>query len=151
MKNMVISGMFLIVFILAPTMASGQNMPSGKWWHIPRVVERLNLSEAQVKQLDQAFRKSRLNLIQLKSDVEREQFELETLIENRILDEDATLEQYKKLEKTRVKLGVERFRFFLKIRKIVGYEKFQELMAFKKLRQQRQRALRNRERSDIGK
>jgi Spy/CpxP family protein refolding chaperone len=132
-------------------MASGQNMPSGKWWHIPRVVKRLNLSQAQIEQLDQAFRKSRLNLIQLKSDVEREQFELEILIENRTLDEGAALEQYKKLEQARVKLGVERFRFFLKIRKIVGYERFQELMAFKKMRQQRQSALRNRELSDIGK
>jgi Spy/CpxP family protein refolding chaperone len=151
MKNMAISGMFLIAFILAPTLASGQNMPSGKWWHLPRVVKRLNLSEAQIKQLDQAFRKSRLNLIQLKSDVEREQFELETLVENRALDEDAALGQYKKLEQARVKLGVERFQFFLKIRTIVGYEGFQELMAFKKIREQRQRALRNRELSDIGK
>lgn len=151
MKYMALSRMILIGFILAPIMAFGQDMPSGKWWHMPRVVERLNLAEAQITQLDKAFYKSRLNLIRLKSDLEREQFELETRLENKTLDENAALEQYKRLEQARVKLGVERFRFLLKIREIVGFERFRELMTFKKMRQQRQRALRNRKFSDIAK
>jgi Spy/CpxP family protein refolding chaperone len=151
MKRMALSNMILIAFILAPITAFGKDMPSGKWWHIPRVVKQLNLDEAQIAQLDDAFYKSRLNLIQLKADLEREQIELERLIENKTLDENAALEQYKKLEQARVKLGIERFRFILKIRKIVGYERFQELMAFKRFRQQRQRGPQNKDRSRFGK
>lgn len=148
MKYMALGRMILIGFILAPIMAFGQDMPSGKWWHMPRVVKRLNLADSQITQLDEAFYQSRLNLIRLKSDLEIEQFELETRLENEILDENTALEQYQRLEKARVKLGVERFRFLLKIREIVGFERFRELIAFKKMRQQRQRALRNRALSD---
>ena len=66
-------------------------------------------------------------------------------------DGSETLEQYKRLEQARVKLGIERFHFLLKIREIVGFEGFQKLMAFKKMRQQRRHGLKNRELSDIGK
>lgn len=151
MKYMALSRMILIGFMLAPIMAFGQDVPSGKWWHMPRVVKNLNLAESQIKQLDEAFYTSRLNLIRLKSDLEREQFELETLIENKSLNENAALEQYKKLEQARVKLGIERFRFVLSIRKIVGYQRFQELMAFKRLRQQRQRGAQGKGLSQFGK
>jgi Spy/CpxP family protein refolding chaperone len=151
MKYMVFSRMILIGFILAPIMAFGQQAPSGKWWHVPLVVKRLNLAESQITQLDEAFYKSRLNLIRLKSDLEREQFKLETQIENKTLDENAALEQYHRLENARVKLGAERFRFLLKIREIVGFDRFQKLMAFKKMREQKQRGLRNSKPSDIGK
>jgi Spy/CpxP family protein refolding chaperone len=132
-------GILMMLFILPPSLALSQDMPHGKWWHIPRVVKELNLTDAEIEQLDEAFYKSRLNLIQLKSNVEREQFELENLIDKKTLNEDASLEQYKKVEKARFKLGNERFRFFVNIRKIVGYERFRELMALKKLRQQKRR------------
>ena len=147
MLKKAIIAMLLIFFILPPTIAFSQDMPHGKWWRFQRVAKRLNLTDNETQQLDEAFHKSRLNLIKLKSDVEREQFELETLIEEKTLNEDAALGQYKRLEKARVKLGTERFRFFVEIRKIVGYERFQELMAFKKLRQQKQRNLRNKDNS----
>lgn len=146
MLNRILSGIFLMLFILPTTVVLGQEMPSGKWWHIPRVVKRLNLSDAEIEQLDEAFRKSRLNLITLKSDLEKEQFELQNLFDKKTLNEDAAMEQYENLEKARVKLGTERFRFFIKIRKIIGYERFQELMAFKKLLRQRQHNIRNRDR-----
>jgi Spy/CpxP family protein refolding chaperone len=151
MKRIAISPIILMAFILAPIAALGQDMPAGKWWHMPLVVKKLNLAEPQIAQLDEAFYKSRLNLIRLKSDLEREQFELETLIENKSLNENAALEQYKKLEQARVKLGIERFRFVLSIRKIVGYQRFQELMAFKRLRQQRQRGAQGKGLSQFGK
>jgi Spy/CpxP family protein refolding chaperone len=151
MKHTALGRMIFIGFILVPIMAFGQDVPPGKWWHIPRVVKKLNLAETQVTQLDKAFYQSRLNLIQLKSDLEREQFELENRLENKTLDEKAALEQYNRLEQARSKLGLERFRFLLKIREIVGVEGFQELMSFKTMFQQRRRALRNREHPNIGK
>ena len=150
LRNTLRAIVVLIVFCL-PAVAMSQDMPAGKWWHMPLVVKKLNLAEPQIAQLDEAFYKSRLNLIRLKSDLEREQFELETLIENKSLNENAALEQYKKLEQARVKLGIERFRFVLSIRKIVGYQRFQELMAFKRLRQQRQRGAQGKGLSQFGK
>ena len=99
-----------------------------------RVAERLNLSPEEINQLDTAFIDSRKKMIELKGRMEIEQLELETLIENPALDEPAAMNQYQKLEKARMDLGMERFRFLISVRKIIGYEKFQELMEMKKNR-----------------
>lgn len=78
-----------------------KNAHLGKWWHNPRVSEQLNLSEEEKSKLDKIFVESRRKLIDLKSSVEREQFELENLLESEVLDEAAVMEQFKRLEKAR--------------------------------------------------
>jgi hypothetical protein len=50
------------------------------------------------------------------------------------MDEPAIRQQYQRLEQARVKLGTERFRFLLIIRKTVGSERFEDLMRLKKMR-----------------
>ena len=137
MLNKITPALFIIFILLFSTIAHSQDMLSGKWWNRPGVVKRINLNEDQIAQLDQAFKKSRLNLIKLKSLVEQEQFKLEIIVEDKNLDETAALEQYKRLEKTKVDLGIERFSFFMEVRKIVGYDTFMKLMAFRKARQQK--------------
>jgi Spy/CpxP family protein refolding chaperone len=124
----------LILVSSGHAFSAGVTAPVGKWWRNQRVIQSLNLSREEIDKLDAAFRRSRKKLIELKSRVEIEQFELETLIENRTLNESALLSQYQKLEKARTALGTERFRFLIKVRKIIGYEKFQQLVMLKKKR-----------------
>ncbi len=109
----------------------------GRWWRIPRLVERLHLTPSQTERLDKAFHQARLNMIRLKSKVEAAQFELESLMEAEDFDEDAAMAQYRKLEQARTELGMERFRFLVQVRKIVGHEAFQELMQIKRARRRR--------------
>ncbi len=109
----------------------------GRWWRIPRLVERLNLTSSQVESLEKSFHRARLNMIKLKSRVEAEQFELESMLEAENFEEAAAMAQYRKLEKARTELGVERFRFLVDVRKILGRKAFQELMQIKRLREQR--------------
>ena len=102
--------------------------------------KELNLSEAEKSRLDQEFVDSRRNLIELKSSVERERFELENLLEKEPLNEAAVMEQFKKLEKARASLSSERFSFLIKARKILGLERFQRIkMFYGKLRHQKMR------------
>ncbi len=112
----------------------------GRWWRIPRLVERLKLTPSQVERLDKAFHRTRLNMIKLKSKVEAEQFELESLMESKDFNQAAAMERYRKLEKARTELGIERFRFLIEVRKILGHEAFQELMQIKRDRPQRKAA-----------
>ena len=76
---------------------------------------------------------SRRKLIDLKRDVEKERFELETLLERQQLDEDAVKKQHKRLEKTRINLSDERFKLIMQSRKILGNERFQELKVHMKM------------------
>jgi Spy/CpxP family protein refolding chaperone len=140
MLNKVLSGMLLLILVTSPSIAVAQDLPSGKWWHNPRMSKELNLSEAEKSRLDQEFVNSRRKLIELKSSVERERFELENLLEKEALNEAAVMEQFKKLEKARASLSSERFSFLIKARKILGLERFQRIkMFYGKLRHQKMR------------
>lgn len=140
MLNKAWRGMLLLILVASPNIAAGQDLPSGKWWHNPKVSKQLNLSEAEKSRLDQEFVDSRRKLIELKSSVEKEQFELENLLEREALNEAAMMEQFKKLEKARAGLSSERFSFLVQVRKILGLERFQRLkMFYGKLRHQKVR------------
>jgi Spy/CpxP family protein refolding chaperone len=129
MLNKVLSWTLLLL-LSSPAIAIGQDLPSGKWWHNPRVSQQLNLNETEKSKLDKEFVDSRRRLIELKSSVEREQFELENLLESEALDEAAVMEQFKKLEKARASLSSERFNFLIQVRKILGLDRFQRIKMF---------------------
>ena len=140
MLNKVLSTTLLLILMTSPTMALGQDLPSGKWWHNPRLSKQLNLNEAEKSRLHKEFVDSRRKLIELKSSVEREQFELENLLESKALNEAAVTEQFKKLEKARASLASEQFNFVMQARKVLGHERFQRIkMFYGKLRHQRMR------------
>jgi Spy/CpxP family protein refolding chaperone len=129
MLNKVLSWTLLLL-LSSPAIAIGQDLPFGKWWRDPRVCQQLDLNETEKSKLDQEFVDSRRRLIELKSSVEREQFELENLLESEALDEAAVMEQFKKLEKARASLSSERFNFLIQVRKILGLDRFQRIKMF---------------------
>ena len=73
-------GILLIFMINLPGLAAGQDVPSGKWWYNKKVAKNLNLTQKEIRQLDQLYVDSHRELIKLKNAVEREQFELDTLL-----------------------------------------------------------------------
>jgi Spy/CpxP family protein refolding chaperone len=112
-----------------PVNGFGQEVPAGKWWHNPGVVQELNLSKNDRKQLDRLYADSRRRLIELKNDVEKEQFELDQLMSSRQADDQAVRKQFQRLEQARGDLANERFRFVMKVRDILGQERFEQLKA----------------------
>ena len=127
-------GLFLMLSLCFTTVAPAQNLNSTRWWRDPAIIERFQLTNPEIRRLRQAFTDSRRKMIRLKSRLEAEQFELQTLSESREFDEEALLAQHRKLEKARSDLAEERFKFFLQVRKIVGYDRFLELMDMQKER-----------------
>lgn len=127
MVKQCVAGVILIVALTWAPSAVGQSMPSGKWWKDPGIAKELNLTSQDVKALDELFIKSRRRMIDLKNQVEKEQFEYQTLIESKQLDEKAVNRQLRKLEKARSDLNAERSRFVLGVRKILGRDRFQRL------------------------
>ncbi len=115
----------LVLFAAA---AIAQDAPSGRWWNSPRVTKQLNLTSGEKQRLEEAYRKSRRKLIQKKSRVESEQFELENLMGQRKINEKAIRAQNRKLEKARSDLADEKFSFVIEVRKIIGHDRFQKLV-----------------------
>jgi Spy/CpxP family protein refolding chaperone len=128
-------GILLILMINLPGLATGQNVPSGKWWYNQKVVQNLNLTQKEIRQLDQAWVDSQRKLIKLKNEVEREQFELDTLLGEKTVDDAKVRKQFKQLESARTDLADERLGFVIRVREIIGAERFQQLKtSYKKWR-----------------
>ncbi|MCD6571566.1 MAG: periplasmic heavy metal sensor [Deltaproteobacteria bacterium] len=127
LNKSILIGITILIWVISPAISFAEKTPPGKWWRIPRVSEHLNLSDQEKRELDKLYVDNRRKLIELKSILERERFELENLLEQETLDEAAVMEQFKKLEGARANLAIERFRFLLQVRKIIGFERFQRL------------------------
>jgi len=126
LKN-VFSIILLIIFLIAPVIAAGQDVPAGKWWYNPEIQQNLDLSKKEVGTLDQLFANSRRKLIKLKSEVENEQFELDQLLGQKKVNDVKVKKQFQKLEKARNKLANERLQFVIGVRNLLGPERFQQL------------------------
>jgi Spy/CpxP family protein refolding chaperone len=117
----------LMIYLIAPVIAAGQDVPTGKWWYNPQIQKNLNLSKKEVGKLDKLFANSRRKLINLKSKVENEQFELDQLLGQNKVNDAKLKKQFQKLEKARSKLATERLQFVIGVRNLLGPERFQQL------------------------
>ena len=135
MTKRILIGILMIFMIGLPEFAGGQDIPAGKWWYNPKVVQNLNLTQNEIRQLDQLYVGSYRRLIELKNAVEREQFELDTLVSKKTVDDAKVREQFKRLESARTDLADERLRFVIGVREIIGANRFQQLKtSYKKWR-----------------
>jgi Spy/CpxP family protein refolding chaperone len=99
----------------------------GKWWHDSSILKKLNLTEKESQKIDALFVESMRRMIDLKSAVEKERFELRNLLENKTGNDSAVKEQFKNLEKARSAIAFERLQFLIRIREILGIKRFREL------------------------
>jgi Spy/CpxP family protein refolding chaperone len=119
--------MLLVILMILPVIASGQDVPAGKWWYNPKIRKNLSLSQNEIDQLDKLFANSRRKFIEFKSAVEREQFELDQLLSKKKVNNAAVRKQFQKLEQARKNLADERLTFVMGVRNILGSERFQQL------------------------
>jgi len=116
-----------VLLLFFPSGIFAQDMMDGKWWQSKRVAEELKITDAEKRQLDETYTASRRELITLKSNVERERFELDNLLDRGDSKKKAVLDQYNRLEAARSELSEERFNLLLVVRDIVGIERYQQL------------------------
>ena len=121
--------MIIMAFALlvAPIAVPAQDMPMGKWWRSPKVIQDLSLSKEEIGRLDKEYLDNRKNMADLKAKVEKERIDLEKMMEAEKLDEAALMVQLKKLEAARSNLSQERFSFVVETRKILGIDRFKKL------------------------
>ena len=123
----VFSFMLLVFLVNLPGVATGQEVPAGKWWYNTKIQKNLNLNQNEIDKLDKLFDKSRRKLIKLKSEVEHEQFELDQLLSQKQVNDVKVKKQFQRLEKARNKLANEQLQFVIGVRNTLGPDRFQQL------------------------
>ncbi len=110
-------------------------MDLGKWWKNSDVVRELQLTEAQITQIEQNFLEHRLKLIDLKADVERNEARLQPLIEADRPDEAKVSAQIDLLLAARGKLEKENAMMMLSIRRVLSIEQWKKLDSLQHMRE----------------
>ena len=95
---------FLIALLFVAGSAFAQ-LPPGKWWRRPEIVQSLNLSDEQQDRLETIFRASATELIDLKAEVDKANIALRGELDRPQLDRAA-------IHRIAVRLGEARGRLF---------------------------------------
>ena len=106
----------------------------GKWWKNSVVVEKLQLSDAQIKQIEDTFLDYRLKLIDLHAEVERQEARLQPLIEADQPDESKVGAQIDLVIAARGKLEKTNTMMMLAIRRVLSVEQWKKLQAMQQER-----------------
>jgi len=111
--------------------------PFGAWWKNSEVVKELQLTDAQVKQIEQTFLDYRLKLIDLRADVERQETKLQPLLEADQPNEQQVGSQVDLVVAARGKLEKTNTMMMLAIRHVLSVEQWKKLKTIQHQRGER--------------
>jgi Spy/CpxP family protein refolding chaperone len=112
-----------------------QMMGPGAWWKDSEMVRRLNLSEAQLGQIEKTFLAHRLRLVDLHADLEKAEIGLQPLLDAERPEESKVSAQLDSITTARGRLEKEHALMLLAIRQVLTTDQWKQLQA-----QQRERA-----------
>jgi len=108
--------------------------PFGTWWKNSEVVKELQLTDAQVKQIEQTFLDYRLKLIDLRADVERQETKLQPLLEADQPNEHEVSSQVDLVVAARGKLEKTNTMMMLAVRRVLSVDQWKKLQAIERRR-----------------
>ncbi len=111
-------------------MSSGLRIgPPGMWWKNPDIVQKLSLTADQQKRMDDIFQQSRIQLIDLKANVEKQEVVLEPMLDANPPDTNKVLAQIDKVAQARAELEKANAKMLLGIRGVLTADQWTKLQA----------------------
>lgn len=101
--------------------------PPGMWWKNPDLVSKLNITADQQKRMDDIFQKSRLDLIDLKATLEKEEVTLQPMLAENPPDTNKVLAQIDRIAHARADLERANARMLLGIRGVLSPDQWTKL------------------------
>ena len=103
--------------------------PPGIWWKNPDIIQKLSITPDQQKRMDDIFQQSRLQLIDLKANVERQEVLLEPMLAANPPDTNKVLAQIDRAAQARAELEKANARMLLGIRTVLTPDQWTKLQA----------------------
>jgi Spy/CpxP family protein refolding chaperone len=102
-------------------------VPQGRWWADPAVAQMLGLTADQQKQIEAVFLQSRLKLIDLNATLQKEEANLEPLLDADHLDESKVLPQIDRVAQARAELEKADARMLVGFRGVLTPDQWRKL------------------------
>jgi Spy/CpxP family protein refolding chaperone len=128
--------------MLGPELEMHHHGHFGAWWKNSEVVKELQLSDAQVKQIEQTFLDYRLKLIDLRADVERQETKLQPLLEADQPNEQQVSSQVDAVVAARGRLEKTNTMMMLAIRRVLTVDQWKKLQSIEHRRGERRMIIR---------
>jgi Spy/CpxP family protein refolding chaperone len=103
--------------------------PPGMWWKNPDLIQKLTLTPDQQKRMDDIFQQSRLQLIDLKAAVEKEEVVLQPMLADNPPDTNKVLAQIDRTAQARANLEKANAKMLLGIRGVLTPDQWTKLQA----------------------
>jgi len=103
----------------------------GAWWKNSEIVSKLQLSDDQVKKIEQTFLDHRLKLVDLRADLEKQELRLHPLLDSDQPDEAKVGALIDQITSARGKLEKENAMMMLAIRRCLTVDQWKKLQAFR--------------------
>jgi Spy/CpxP family protein refolding chaperone len=103
----------------------------GKWWQNSDTVKKLQLTDAQINQLEQIFFDHRMKLIDYGADMEKQDLKLQTLLDADVPDEGQISTQVDQVLEARGKLEREFTTMNLDLRKVLSLTQWRQLKSIR--------------------
>lgn len=107
------------------------DLPPGKWWENPRLVDHISLSDEQQVQIRQIVYAYAKRMIDLKADVDKAGVDLATSVDQQDFDPAPVRAAYAVFQTARHKLEIERFEMLLEVRQVLTYEQWRKIEEMK--------------------
>jgi Spy/CpxP family protein refolding chaperone len=102
-------------------------VPPGMWWKNPGLVQRIGLTADQTKKMDDIFQQSRLQLVDLKANLEKQNLLLEPMLSANPIDQGKAMAQIDKVAQARADLEKANAKMLLGIRAVLTPDQWTKL------------------------
>lgn len=123
--------------------------PPGMWWKYPDLIAKLDLSANQQNRMDNIFQRSRLELIDLKATLEKQEVMLQPMLAENPPDTNKVLAQIDRIAHARANLERANARMLLGIRRVLTPAQWTKLEDWDQAGRSRMYMMRHRQRMDV--
>lgn len=117
----------LVLVSAMPALSQGFGLPPGKWWRMPQVAQKLELTRAQQDRLDEVFRTSAPELIDLKAELEKATVSLRGTMDRSEVDRSAVLRAADAVSEARANLFARELELLLDMRAVLEVAQWNQL------------------------
>ncbi|WP_433968956.1 Spy/CpxP family protein refolding chaperone [Tunturiibacter gelidiferens] len=103
--------------------------PPGIWWHNPDLIQKLTLTPDQQKKMDDILQQSKLQLIDLRANVEKQEVLMEPMLAANPPDTNRILAQIDQTAQARAELEKANAKMLLAIRNVLTPDQWTKLQA----------------------
>jgi Spy/CpxP family protein refolding chaperone len=108
--------------------------PPGIWWHNPDLVQKLTLTPDQQKRMDDILQQSRLQLVDLRANVEKQELLMEPMLAANPPDTNKVLAQIDHTAQARAELEKANAKMLLGIRNVLTPDQWSKLQTERRTR-----------------